>query len=89
MRVRVTPRGGRDAIDGVDTLADGTKVLKVRVRAAPQDGEATGAVRRILAGALDVAASAVTLESGAVSRIKIFTVDGDSTLEDALSTLLT
>jgi len=30
--VRLTPKGGRDAIDGVETLADGSTVLKVRVR---------------------------------------------------------
>ena len=34
MRVRVTPRGGRDAVEGLDKLSDGRAVLKVRVRAA-------------------------------------------------------
>ncbi|MDF2972320.1 MAG: bifunctional methylenetetrahydrofolate dehydrogenase/methenyltetrahydrofolate cyclohydrolase [Microvirga sp.] len=38
VRVRVTPRGGRDAIDGIETLSDGRPVLKVRVRAVPEDG---------------------------------------------------
>jgi uncharacterized protein YggU (UPF0235/DUF167 family) len=28
VRVRLTPRGGRDALEGVDTLADGRVVLK-------------------------------------------------------------
>ena len=28
---RLTPKGGRDAIDGAATLADGTRVLLVRV----------------------------------------------------------
>ena len=36
VRVRVTPRGGRDAIDGVESLSDGQPVLKVRVRAIPE-----------------------------------------------------
>ena len=31
--LRVTPRGGRDDIDGVETLANGRSVVKVRVRA--------------------------------------------------------
>jgi uncharacterized protein len=35
--VRLTPKGGRDAINGIDRMADGTKVLKVRVAAAPRD----------------------------------------------------
>ena len=31
--LRVTPRGGRDAIDGIEQLSDGRSVLKLRVRA--------------------------------------------------------
>jgi uncharacterized protein YggU (UPF0235/DUF167 family) len=34
LAVRLTPRGGRDAIDGIEQLSDGRRVLKVRVRAA-------------------------------------------------------
>ena len=69
LRVRVTPRGGRDAIDGVEALADGRPVLKVRVRAAPADGAANEGVRRLLAGALGLPASAVSLESGAAEPL--------------------
>jgi uncharacterized protein len=29
--VRLTPKGGRDAIDGIERLADGRAVLKARV----------------------------------------------------------
>ena len=29
--VRLTPKGGRDAIDGVETMSDGRAVLAVRV----------------------------------------------------------
>ncbi len=36
---RLTPKGGRDAIDGVATLSDGMRVLLVRVRSAPEDGQ--------------------------------------------------
>jgi len=38
LTIRLTPKGGRDAIDGVDVLADGRPVLKIRVRAAASDG---------------------------------------------------
>ena len=55
VRVRVTPRGGRDALDGVETLADGRAVLKVRVRAVPEDGAANAAVTALLAQALRAA----------------------------------
>ena len=44
---RLTPKGGRDAIDGVETLADGNTVLKVRVRAAPHEGAANEALKKI------------------------------------------
>ncbi|MEE1610724.1 DUF167 family protein [Microvirga sp. CF3016] len=77
IRVRVTPRGGRDAIDGVEALSDGKAVLKVRVRAAPEDGAANEAVRRLLAKALKRPASAVSLETGATARLKTFLVSGE------------
>ena len=75
--MRVTPRGGRDALNGVETLADGSAVLKLRVRAAPEDGAANEAVRRLLARTLGLPASAVSLRSGATSRIKTFVAAGD------------
>jgi uncharacterized protein YggU (UPF0235/DUF167 family) len=77
VRVRVTARGGRDALAGLETLADGRQVLKIRVRAAPADGAANDAVRRILATALDRPASAVDLQAGATARVKTFAVTGD------------
>src|ERR1044072_3767782 len=52
LAVRLTPKGGRDAIDGIATLSDGNTVLKVRVRAAPFEGEANAALGRVLAKAL-------------------------------------
>lgn len=77
LRVRATPRGGRDALAGVEVLADGRAVLKVRVRAAPEDGAANEAVRRVLARALGCPASAVSLAAGATARVKTFRIDGD------------
>jgi len=74
--VRLTPRGGRDAIDGIEELADGRAVLKVRVRAAPSEGEANAALARLIARTLGVAARDVALTSGAAGRIKRLTVAG-------------
>lgn len=79
VRVRVTPRGGKDAIDGVESLSDGRGVLKVRVRVAPEDGAATEAVRKLLAKSLKCSASKVILKSGATARVKIFHVEGETT----------
>jgi uncharacterized protein (TIGR00251 family) len=68
--VRLTPKGGRDSIDGIAQLSDGSTVLKARVAAAPTEGEANDALIRLLARNLHVAPRDVTLVSGATSRIK-------------------
>jgi uncharacterized protein len=75
--LRVTPRGGRDDIDGVETLANGRAVLKMRVRAIADGGEANRAVTELLAKALGVPKAKVRLLSGATSRLKQMAVDGD------------
>lgn len=77
VRVRATPRGGRDALEGIETRDDGLPVLKVRVRAAPEDGAANAAIRDVLRRALGLPASAVTLAAGATARIKHFRITGD------------
>ena len=74
--VRLTPRGGRDAVEGIEQLADGRRVLKVRVRAAASEGEANTALVRLLAKTLGVAPRDVTLVAGASARIKRVKVDG-------------
>jgi uncharacterized protein len=76
--VRLTPKGGRDTIDGVATLADGRAVLKVRVRALPMDGAANAALGRVLAKALGVPPRHVELAGGATSRIKRMKIVGDA-----------
>ena len=75
--LRVTPRGGRDDIDGIEQLANGRNVVKVRVRAVADGGEANRAVTELLAKALRVPKASVRLLSGATSRMKQVAVDGD------------
>ena len=75
--LRVTPRGGRDDIDGVETLANGRSVVKVRVRAVADGGEANRAVMELLAKALGVPKAKVRILSGTTSRLKQVAVDGD------------
>jgi len=79
LSVRLTPKGGRDAIDGIDQLADGRSVLKVRVRAAPTEGEANDALCRLIAKTVGVPPRDVTLTAGATARVKRLTVAGDAT----------
>jgi len=74
---RLTPKGGRDAIDGVARLSDGTSVLLARVRSAPEDGRANEALCALLAAKLDVPGSRVRLTAGTKSRLKQVAVSGD------------
>jgi uncharacterized protein (TIGR00251 family) len=75
--LRVTPRGGRDDIDGLETLANGRTVVKVRVRAIADGGEANRAVTELIAKALGVPKAKVRILSGTTSRLKQVAVDGD------------
>src|ERR1700709_414821 len=75
--LRVTARGGRDEIDGVETLANGRSVVKVRVRAIADGGEANRAVTELIAKALGVPKAKVRILSGTTSRLKQVAVDGD------------
>jgi uncharacterized protein (TIGR00251 family) len=86
--LRVTPRGGRDDIDGIETLANGRAVVKLRVRAVAEGGEANRAVTELLAKALGVPKAAVRVVSGATSRLKQVSIAGDPVrLGDALRKL--
>lgn len=69
--VRVTPRGGRDSIDGV---RDGK--LLVRVAAAPADGAANESALRLIAESIGVPRRAVRLVAGASGRHKLVAVAG-------------
>ncbi len=70
--VRVTPRSGRDAIEGVDEHGE----LRLRVTAPPADGAANVAVVKLLAKALGVPRSAISIAGGASSRHKRLRVEG-------------
>jgi hypothetical protein len=86
--VRVTPRGGRDDVDGLETLANGRTVVKVRVRAIAEGGEANRAVIQLLAKLLGVPKRQVRVLSGSTSRLKQIAVEGDPTqLGEALRKL--
>lgn len=88
--VRLTPKGGRDAIDGIEVLADGRRVLKLRVRAAASDGEANTALIRLIATAMHIPRRDVILAAGATGRIKRLVISGDGpTLIAALEKIAT
>jgi len=70
IRIRVTTRAHRDELAG-----DRDGALLVRVRSPPVDGKANTAVCKVVARALGVAPSRVTLVHGAGSREKTLELD--------------
>jgi uncharacterized protein (TIGR00251 family) len=76
LTVRLTPKGGRDAIDGIEHGSDGKPLLRVRVRAAPSEGEANDALVRLIAKVVGVPPRAVNLISGHTARVKRLKIDG-------------
>ena len=77
LTVRLTPKGGRDEVNGIETLSDGRAVLKARVRALPEDGAANAALVKLIAKVVGIAASRVTVQSGHTSRLKVLKIEGD------------
>ena len=82
-RVRLTPKGGRDHIEGWWTDSAGQAALKARVAAPPEDGKANAALIDLLARALEVRKSDVRIASGATSRLKTIEIEGDEKLLSA------
>ncbi len=77
LELKVTPRGGRSAIEGVRADAAGTERLVVRLKEAPADGAANAALLRLLADAFAVPRSACTLVAGAGARLKRVRIEGE------------
>ena len=71
LRVRVTPRAGRDRIDGVHE-----GVLRIRLAAPPVEGQANEALVRLLARTLGVPLRDVRVVRGQTGREKLVEVDG-------------
>lgn len=74
--LRVTPNAGRDAIEGIEHCDDGSAVLRIRVRAVPDRGEASAAVIALLAKALGVPKSSIGVVAGATARLKSVAIKG-------------
>ncbi|PZV34172.1 DUF167 family protein [Mesorhizobium kowhaii] len=75
--VRLTPKAALDRLEGVETAADGRSHLKARVRAVPENGAANKALEKLIAKALGVPASAVSVVAGGTARLKTLRIAGD------------
>lgn len=76
LAVRVTPRSGRDAVDGWSRDEAGRPLLKVRVSAVAAEGAANAAVVALLAKALGRPKSQVRIVRGDTARVKQVEVEG-------------
>lgn len=74
--IRLTPRAGRDAIQGWDG-----DTLRVRVAAPPVEGQANAALTRLLARALRLPSRDIAIVRGARGRDKVVQVHGLSAAE--------
>ncbi len=76
--VRVSPGAASDKIAGLWQGADGEQRLGVKVTAATDKGKANAAIIKLLAKALGLAKSALTVASGEAARMKTISITGDS-----------
>lgn len=76
MLVRATPKSAREGVAGLTETPQGP-ALAIRVRAAPDKGEANRAVERVIAEWLGVPRSSVGVSAGGKSRVKTVEIAGD------------
>jgi uncharacterized protein YggU (UPF0235/DUF167 family) len=76
LAVRLTPRGGRDVVEGWGRGVDGRLYLKARVAAPPLDGAANAALRKLIAKVLKCSRGAVRIVAGEQARVKQLEIDG-------------
>jgi uncharacterized protein YggU (UPF0235/DUF167 family) len=74
LRVKVTPKAKSERIKK-EIAADGSVLYKIYVTAAPEDGKANAAVIKLLAKALGIAKSSLTITRGLTSREKTIQVN--------------
>lgn len=77
LAVRLTPRASRAGVQGIEAGSDGASYVKARVNAPAEGGKANRALIKLLAGALRVPASSVTIVAGAKDRRKTVEIAGD------------
>lgn len=87
IRVRAQPNASKDAVEGLGEDAAGQAFLKVRIRAVPEKGKANAAIEQVLAKALGVPKSAVSVDKGETQRIKTVRISADPSIAGALETL--
>lgn len=76
--IRVTPKAGRQRVEGMVADASGQLAIKITVTAAPENGKANKAVIAFLARTWKIPKSHISLQAGLTSRNKILKITGDT-----------
>jgi uncharacterized protein YggU (UPF0235/DUF167 family) len=87
LRVRARPHASKDAVEGLAEDVSGRRHLVVRVRAAPEKGKANAAIEALVAKALGLPKSAVSVEKGGTQRIKTVRIAAGPPIRQALEAL--
>lgn len=86
LRIRLTPKGGRDAL-----IRRESETLHVRVASPPVGGAANRALVALLSKALGITRSRIVIVNGETSREKLLRIEGlnptdlDARIEQALN----
>lgn len=78
LTLRLTPKGGRDRLDGIGEDAEGRPLLLARVSAPPVDGAANAALLKLIAKAAGARKSDVSFAAGETARVKRIAIAGDA-----------
>ncbi len=87
LRVRAHPGASRDEIETTGEDGEGRRFLRIRVRAVPEKGRANTAIETVLAKALGLPRSAVSVEKGETQRIKTVRIAADGSIAATLEAL--
>src|SRR3546814_18500112 len=70
LSIRLTPRSAKEGIGGIWRDAKEATWLCASVRAVPEKGRANAALIKLLAKALDCTPNAISMDAGAISRLR-------------------
>ena len=89
VRVRLQPKSSADRLEGLARDAAGRAFLKARVRAIAEKGKANAALEKLIAKAIKMPRSAVSVIKGNTDRVKTVCINStDPLIEAALRNLV-
>lgn len=78
MRVRINPNSSSCAVNGIMEAAEGSKMLKISIRAVPEKGKANKELIEFVAQKLKLPKSSLEIVSGETDRVKRILIRGKS-----------